>query len=60
LSYDEWGCLVVYIREGMTVAKGEELFASYLNPETPRESRRQHLLDRYGFWCKCSACMEGL
>ncbi|GAX76364.1 hypothetical protein CEUSTIGMA_g3810.t1 [Chlamydomonas eustigma] len=60
LKYDEWGCLVVYVREGIHVAKGEELFASYIDPVIPRETRRQHLFDRYGFWCKCSACMEGL
>ena len=41
---------------GTTVAEGAELFASYVNPEAPRSVRRAHLLQRYGFECRCAKC----
>ncbi len=38
--------------------EGEELLVSYVNPMAPREGRRRHLWERYGFWCDCPKCQE--
>jgi hypothetical protein len=38
------------------VAKGHELYAAYVNPDAPREQRQAHLLERYGFICRCERC----
>lgn len=42
------------------VPQGQELLAAYVNPEAPREQRRAHLRERYGFDCRCTRCMAGL
>ena len=60
LSFDAYGCCCVHVREGMAVKEGEELLVAYINPEAPREVRRAHLLDRYGFECSCTRCEAGL
>jgi hypothetical protein len=56
LSYDAYGCLEVRVAPGRQVAEGEELLVSYVNTEAPREVRRRHLQERYGFLCGCEAC----
>lgn len=42
------------------VQAGEELFAAYINPDAPRDVRRLHLLQHYGFDCHCPKCEAGL
>ena len=46
----------IQVRTGTVVAEGAELFASYVNPEASRSVRRAHLLQRYGFECRCAKC----
>ena len=35
---------------------GEELTISYVDFDIPRDARREHLRDAYGFWCNCPKC----
>jgi hypothetical protein len=39
------------------IAKGEEIFVSYIPLLLPQEHRQQHL-NRYGFKCSCEACAQ--
>ena len=52
------------IRALMTIEKGEEILISLRNTDDfiygSRQSRRQYLLEGYGFLCECSeCCLEG-
>lgn len=56
---DGFGCPQTRVCVPEGVKKGEELLAAYIKPEAPRDLRRSHLLERYGFDCACPRCLSG-
>ncbi|KAL2071183.1 hypothetical protein VTL71DRAFT_12418 [Oculimacula yallundae] len=50
------GHIVFYAARG--IRKGEEITYGYLNLPGPAELRRSILIDKYGFVCQCSACVD--
>lgn len=55
---------VVFIQKGNVmhfvttrdIAKGEELYDSYVDIELPKKDRQKRLLEQYGFICNCDRC----
>lgn len=50
----------IAFRAARDVAAGEQLTISYIPPEQPVAQRQQALHQGYGFWCRCSKCVEEL
>jgi hypothetical protein len=48
----------MWFRTTRDVKKGEELTDHYIDVLLPYETRQQMLLNRYGFVCNCSKCMD--
>ena len=40
------------------IYKNDEIFDSYIDYHLPKRARRKLLLERYGFYCKCTKCMK--
>ena len=38
------------------IYKNDEIFDSYIDYHLPKRARRKLLLERYGFYCKCTKC----
>lgn len=58
----EWprNTAAVAFRAARDVARGEQLTISYIPTEQPVAQRQQALHEGYGFWCRCSKCVEEL
>ena len=48
---------IMLIYADTTIAQGEQIFISYINPDT-RHSRQNDLLFSFGFECKCYSCSQ--
>ncbi|KAI9884148.1 MAG: hypothetical protein M1823_004064 [Watsoniomyces obsoletus] len=46
-------------RSRRAIAKDEELFINYIDPNDPFRRRQQALSDRYFFTCQCTKCLKG-
>ena len=40
------------------IYKNDEIFDSYIDYHLPKRARQKLLLERYGFYCKCTKCMK--
>ena len=40
------------------IAKGDELFRSYINEYLPFNERQKQLKNEYGFQCQCTKCQK--
>jgi hypothetical protein len=40
------------------IYKNDEIFDSYIDYHLPKKERQKLLLERYGFYCKCTKCMK--
>jgi hypothetical protein len=47
------------VRSIKTIAPGEEITISYMDPNESFELRQDHLLSKYHFTCKCQKCEKG-
>lgn len=58
-SYNEGTTMIV--QASVPIAKGEEIMHSYLSrPNIPVERRQELLKERFGFLCRCPACVRDL
>jgi SET and MYND domain-containing protein len=59
LTYDPEVPTRVVIRACRPISAGDELTHSYIDVAATSASRRQRLLQTYGFWCSCALCEMG-
>uniref|UniRef100_A0A6C0JJG3 SET domain-containing protein n=1 Tax=viral metagenome TaxID=1070528 RepID=A0A6C0JJG3_9ZZZZ len=57
IKYDVVGKELVF-KIKKPIQKNDELFDSYIDYRLPKKERQQILLERYGFMCKCTKCMN--
>ncbi len=58
-SYNEGTTMIV--QACVPIAKGQEIMHSYLSrPQSPVQQRQTWLRERFGFTCRCAACLRDL